>query len=97
MRTTMLGADYTRGRLVAGLSMARSQGLGGYGGRHPGRVESTVTGLYPWLGYKVNDRVSVWGDGLRGRRDAADAGAGDGAGEWSVAGDGGFTDRGMSL
>ena len=61
VRTTMLGADYTRGRLVAGLSMARSQGLGGYGGRHVGRVESSVTGLYPWLGYKVNDRVSVWG------------------------------------
>ena len=61
VRTTMLGADYTRGRLVAGLSMARSQGLGGYGGRHRGRVESSVTGLYPWLGYKVNDRVSVWG------------------------------------
>ena len=61
VRTTMLGADYTRGRLVAGLSMARSQGLGGYGGWHAGRVESSVTGLYPWLGYKVNDRVSVWG------------------------------------
>ena len=61
VRTTMLGADYTRGRLVAGLSMARSQGLGGYGGRHAGRVESSVTGLYPWLGYRVNDRVSVWG------------------------------------
>ena len=59
VRTTMLGADYTRGRLVTGLSMARSQGLGGYGGRHVGRVESSVTGLYPWLGYKVNDRVSV--------------------------------------
>ena len=61
VRTTMLGADYTRGRLVAGLSMGRSQGLGGYGGRHAGRVESSVTGLYPWLGYRVNDRVSVWG------------------------------------
>ena len=61
VRTTMLGADYTRGRLVAGLSMARSQGLGGYGGRHAGRAESSVTGLYPWLGYRVNDRVSVWG------------------------------------
>ena len=59
--TTMLGADYTRGRLVAGLSLARSQGLGGYDGRHAGQVESSATGLYPWLGYRVNDRVSVWG------------------------------------
>ena len=61
VRTTMLGADYTRGRLVAGLSLARSHGLGGYDGRHVGQVESSATGLYPWLGYRVNDRVSVWG------------------------------------
>ncbi len=61
VRTTMVGADYTRGRLVAGLSLARSHGLGGYGGRHAGQVESSATGLYPWLGYRVNDRVSVWG------------------------------------
>ena len=62
VRTTMFGADYTRGRLVAGLSMARSQGLGGYDGQHVvGQVESSVTGLHPWLGYRVNDRVTVWG------------------------------------
>ena len=61
VRTTMLGADYSRGRLVAGLSLARSHGLGGYGGEHVGEAESSATGLYPWLGYKVNDRVSVWG------------------------------------
>ena len=61
VRTTMLGADYTRGRLVAGLSLARSEGLGGYDGRHPGQLESSATGLYPWLGYRVGDRVSVWG------------------------------------
>ena len=61
VRTTMLGADYARGRVVAGLSLARSQGLGGYDGRHAGQVESSATGLYPWLGYRVNDRVSVWG------------------------------------
>ena len=53
VRTTMFGADYTRGRLVAGLSLARSQGLGGYDGQHVvGQVESSVTGLYPWLGYR---------------------------------------------
>ena len=62
VRTTMFGADYTRGRLVAGLSVARSQGLGGYDGQHVvGHVESSVTGLHPWLGYRVNDRVTVWG------------------------------------
>ena len=25
------------------------------------KVASAVTGLYPWLGYKLSDRVSVWG------------------------------------
>ena len=61
VRTTMVGADYSRGRLVAGLALARSRGLGGYDGRHIGEVESSATGVYPWLGYRVNDRVSVWG------------------------------------
>ena len=61
VRTTMVGADYTRGRLVAGLSLARSHGVGEYAGRHAGQVETTATGLYPWLGYRVSDRFSVWG------------------------------------
>ena len=26
-----------------------------------GQVASAVTGLYPWLGYTLSDRVSVWG------------------------------------
>ena len=61
VRTTMVGADYAKGRLVAGLSLARSQSLGGYSAETAGQVESAVTGLYPWVGYKVTDRVSVWG------------------------------------
>ena len=61
VRTTMIGADYTRGRLVAGLSLARSHGVGGYAGRHAGQVETSATGLYPWLGYRISDRFSVWG------------------------------------
>lgn len=61
VRTTMVGADYTRGRLMAGLSLARSHGLGGYGGGHDGQVEASTTGLYPWLGYRVSERFSVWG------------------------------------
>ena len=57
----MFGADYAKGPLVVGLSLARSQGLGSYTGTDSGRVASAVTGLYPWLGYKLSDRVSVWG------------------------------------
>ena len=61
VRTTMVGADYATGPLVAGLSLAHSRGLGGYDGVSAGRVTSAVTGLYPWLGYQVSERVSVWG------------------------------------
>ena len=61
VRTTMFGADYARGPLVAGLSLSHSRGLGEYAGVTGGQVASAVTGLYPWLGYQVTDRVSVWG------------------------------------
>ena len=61
VRTTMVGADYARGPLVTGLSLAHSRGLAGYDGVSAGRAASAVTGLYPWLGYQVSERVSVWG------------------------------------
>ena len=61
VRTTMVGADYAKGPLVAGLSLSHSRGLGEYVGVTGGQVASSVTGLYPWLGYQVTDRVSVWG------------------------------------
>ena len=61
--TTMFGADYARGPIVAGLSLSRSRGLGEYAGAASGQVLSSVTGLYPWLGYRVTDRITVWGVG----------------------------------
>ena len=61
VRTTMFGADYETGPLVAGLSMAHSRGRGGYSGADAGEVISSVTGLYPWLGYQVTDRITMWG------------------------------------
>ena len=66
VRTTMFGADYARGPLVVGLSVANSRGLGDYAGADEGRLASSVTGLYPWLGYKATDRVAVWGVAGRG-------------------------------
>ena len=57
----MFGADYAKGPLVTGLSLSNSRGLGEYAGVSAGQVASAVTGLYPWLGYKLSDRVSVWG------------------------------------
>ena len=57
----MFGTDYAKGPLVTGLSLSHSWGLGSYDGLAIGQVASSVTGLYPWLGYKVTNRVSVWG------------------------------------
>ena len=61
VRTTMVGADYAKGSLVAGLSLSHSRGLGEYTGVTGGQVASSVTGLYPWLGYQATDRITVWG------------------------------------
>ena len=61
VRTAMAGADYRTGPLVAGLSVSHSRGQGGYSGVDVGDVTSSVTGLYPWLGYRATDRISVWG------------------------------------
>ena len=61
VRTTMAGADYAAGPLVAGLSLSHSRSRGGYEGVDIGEVTSSVTGLYPWLGYKATDRISLWG------------------------------------
>ena len=61
VRTTMFGADYAKGPVVTGLSLSHSRGLGEYTGIAGGQVASSVTGLYPWLGYKATDRVTVWG------------------------------------
>ena len=61
VRTTMLGADWARGPLTVGLSVGRTVGLGGYSGPSGGRMSTSMTGFYPWVGYQVNDRVSVWG------------------------------------
>ena len=61
VRTTMFGADYAKGPLVTGLSLSHSRGLGEYTGVDVGEVTSSVTGLYPWLGYKVTDRITLWG------------------------------------
>ena len=61
VRTTMFGADYAKGPLVTGLSLSHSRGLGEYAGVAGGQVASSVTGLYPWLGYKATERITVWG------------------------------------
>ena len=60
VRTSMFGADYSKGRMVTGVSLSHSRGLGNYAGVDTGQVSSAVTGLYPWIGYKASERVTVW-------------------------------------
>ena len=60
VRTTLVGADYSRGRLTLGLSVGRSRALGRYEGLGSGRVDSALTGVYPWLGYRLSDRFMAW-------------------------------------
>ena len=97
VRTTMLGADYRRGPLTVGLSVGRTLGLGGYGGPSAGQVNSSMTGFYPWLGYQVNDKVSVWGaTGYGTGALISDAGRRHGAPDGDVDGDDGGGGRGAS-
>ena len=63
VRTYLVGADYAKGPLIVGVSMARSRGLGEYRRTAGSRVKATVTGLFPWIGYKATDRVAVWAVG----------------------------------
>ena len=60
--SAMLGADWTQGPAMAGVAVAHSRGEGGY--RSPagsGEVETTLTGLYPYGRYAVDERLTVWG------------------------------------
>ena len=58
----MLGADWSRDALMAGLVVSRSLGEGGYGGEGGhGAVSSSLTGLYPWGRFALSERLSVWG------------------------------------
>ena len=72
------GAGPGSGRWTAGLAIGHSTGTGGYrrGGECDancgGRIEASLTGLYPYAGIDLTERLSVW------------AAAGYGAGEVTV-------------
>ena len=46
--------------MVTGVSLSHTRGVGSYDGADTGRMASAVTGLYPWIGYKPSERVTVW-------------------------------------
>ena len=58
----MLGVDWSRDALTAGLVVSHSLGEGGYRGEAgDGAVSSSLTGLYPWGRYALSERLSLWG------------------------------------
>ncbi len=64
--SAMAGADWTHGSgagsWTAGLILSHSRGEGEYrGASDSGSVSSTLTGLFPWGRYALNERLSVWG------------------------------------
>ena len=56
------GLDYADRRLLAGFAISHSEGDGSFsrGGR-AGKAKATLTGVYPYLYYGLNELVSVWG------------------------------------
>ena len=70
--SAMVGVDWAREDWTVGLIVSRSLGEGRYAGNSEGRVESTLTGFYPWGRLALSERVETWGA------------AGYGAGEVSV-------------
>ena len=65
--TGLLGADWATERWTAGLAVGHSRGTGGYreggscaGEQCGGSVEATLTGVYPYAGVSLTDRLSAW-------------------------------------
>ena len=86
--TGLIGADWSAGpeagpgRWTAGLALGHSTGTGGWRGADgSGRIEATLSGLYPYAGMTLTERLTLW------------AAAGHGAGEVTVtpAGEAGLT------
>ena len=72
--TALMGADWAAERWTAGLAIGHARGTGGYsegGGctagagdngpsRCSGEVEATLTGVWPYAGLTLTDRLSAW-------------------------------------
>ena len=67
----MFGADYAIGRWVVGLQLSHSRGDGNWhsADRGAGRMASSLTGLYPYAGYELTERLSLWGTAGYGQGD----------------------------
>ena len=65
-----LGADYAFGRWLAGALLTHARSTGSYrGDGGDGTVESTLTGIFPYAGIDLSERLTAWaaaGAGLGG-------------------------------
>ena len=60
--SVMLGADWSRDQVLAGLMLSHSRGRGGYrDASSAATVESTLRALFPYARYALTERLSVWG------------------------------------
>ena len=60
--TALIGADWSRHRLTAGLIVGHSLGDGSYQGQSAeSNIKAILTGIYPWGRYALSKRVSLWG------------------------------------
>ena len=66
--SAMVGAGWTDGARAAGLVISHSRGEGTYrSARRSHDIESTLTGVFPYGRYSVNERLSLWGVAGYGR------------------------------
>ncbi len=71
--SALLGVDYERGALLGGVLVSHSQGSGDFTGfaiegvpERAGEVESSLTGVFPYLRVGLADRIGTWGLAGRG-------------------------------
>ena len=64
--TLLVGADRSRQSHTVGAMLGYSQVVGGYGSSAPGKeaesgeIEATLTGVYPYTGMVMHERLSAW-------------------------------------
>ena len=64
MATGVVGADYERDALLAGLALAYSTGSGGFrdaGSQDKGDLQAWLVGVHPYARLTLHERLSVWG------------------------------------
>jgi len=59
--TAMLGVDYEKGKLLAGVALSRASGDGGFENGGRSELEATLTSVHPYLRYEASGRLSLWG------------------------------------